>query len=120
MGVTQRKAAASPSGSVSGLSVANGKEKKSRPKNVETQPTERWVCLVLISFVILTIVACPQPFVPQGKPSIQHVFFYGWLTAVSTGLGVFPFIFLKDVDTYWVGISNGKYILYLVYGQERK
>jgi hypothetical protein len=109
MGVTQRKTAESPIGSVSGLTVGNGnKEKKSRPKNVETQPTERWVYLVLISFVVLTIGACPQPFVPHGKPSIQHVFFYGWLTAVSTGLGVLPFIFLKGVATYWVGISNGK------------
>lgn len=113
MGVTRRptttEASASLNGSASGLSISNGKEKKVRPKNKATQPTERWVYLVLIGFVILTVVACPQPFVPHGKPSIQHVFFYGWLTAVSTGLGVFPFILLKGVDTYWVGISNGKY-----------
>jgi hypothetical protein len=112
MGVTRRQPPASPNdGSASsGLAVGNGKEKKTKPKNIDIQPTERWVYLVLIAFVIITIVACPQPFVPHGKPSIQHVFFYGWLTAVSTGLGVFPFIFLKGVKTYWVGISNGKYI----------
>jgi hypothetical protein len=109
MPVQQRKQTpASPNGSASGLAVANGKEKKIRPKNKTAEPTERWVYFVLIAFVIVTIVACPRPFVPHGTPSIQHVFFYGWLTAVSTGLGVFPFIFLKGVDTYWVGISNGK------------
>jgi hypothetical protein len=108
MAVTRRQTAASPNGSASDLSIEKGREKKLRPKNKATQPTERWVYIVLIAFVILTIVACPRPFIPHGKPSIQHVFFYGWLTAVSTGLGVFPFIFLKDVATYWVGISNGK------------
>jgi zinc transporter ZupT len=56
--------------------------------------------------VLLTIVTCPSPLQPVGKPTLLHVWYYGWITAVSTGLGVLPLVFMPNLDSYWVGISN--------------
>jgi ZIP family zinc transporter len=34
------------------------------------------------------------------------VWYYGWITAVSTGLGVIPFFFIPEPDRFWMGVSN--------------
>lgn len=43
----------------------------------------------------------------EGAVSAWHVWYFGWLTAVSTGLGVIPFFFSERVpkDVY-LGVSN--------------
>lgn len=33
-------------------------------------------------------------------------FYYGWLTAISTGFGAIPLAFAPNLAAYWVGISN--------------
>ena len=95
----------------------NGKEKNQQQ---QTKPvTPRWVYVLLVIFALLTILTIPHPFHPTVKdgPTIRHVFYYGWLTAMSTGLGALPFLLYPDVGTYWVGISNGtsKYIYIYIY-----
>jgi hypothetical protein len=76
----------------------------------KTAITPQWVYVLLVLFALLTILTIPKPFHPtiQDGPSVRHVFYYGWLTAMSTGLGALPFLLYPDVATYWVGISNGK------------
>jgi hypothetical protein len=71
--------------------------------------TPIWVYALLFAFAILTYVTKPVPFHPaHGQaPTIQHVFYYGWLTAMSTGCGALPFFLFPDVASFWVGISNG-------------
>ena len=71
--------------------------------------TPQWVYILLVIFALLTILTIPHPFHPTIKdgPTVRHVFYYGWLTAMSTGLGALPFLLYPDVGTYWVGISNG-------------
>jgi len=69
-----------------------------------------------ISFVLLCIISYVMwppggLYVEPGTGSItwQHVWYYGWITAVSTGLGVLPLIFVRDVshlEKYYVGMSN--------------
>lgn len=41
----------------------------------------------------------------------QHVWYYGWITAVSTGVGVLPFFFFSEPNKFWMGISNGNTIM---------
>jgi hypothetical protein len=82
----------------------NGKEAKIESK-AATTPT--WVLVLLVLFAVITYVTYPVPFQPHGEPTLRHVFFYGWMTAISTGLGVLPFMVLQQVGKYWVGISNG-------------
>mmetsp|Transcript_5602 Transcript_5602/g.7758 ORF Transcript_5602/g.7758 Transcript_5602/m.7758 type:complete len:271 (+) Transcript_5602:42-854(+) len=40
------------------------------------------------------------------KVTYQHVWYYGWITAVSTGVGVLPFFLISEPDKYWIGVSN--------------
>jgi zinc transporter ZupT len=39
-------------------------------------------------------------------PDALGVFFYALLTAVATGLGAAPFLFIKTMSRRWLGISN--------------
>mmetsp|Transcript_8170 Transcript_8170/g.16946 ORF Transcript_8170/g.16946 Transcript_8170/m.16946 type:complete len:308 (-) Transcript_8170:89-1012(-) len=70
--------------------------------------TPSWVWGALASFIIITYVAMPNPLQPHHgeHPSIQHVFYYGWITAVFTGLGAIPLAFSPNLASYWVGLSN--------------
>jgi hypothetical protein len=86
----------------------NGRKRRGSKKS---SVTPKWVYALLIVFAILTIVTIPVPFHPtvQEGPTVRHVFYYGWLTAMSTGLGALPFLLFPDVATFWIGISNGTY-----------
>ena len=42
----------------------------------------------------------------SGAPSVGYVFYYGWITAISTGLGVLPFLFVTDASEFWIGMCN--------------
>jgi hypothetical protein len=43
----------------------------------------------------------------SGKITMYDIWYYGWVTAISTALGVIPFFFVKSPDRYWMGVSNG-------------
>lgn len=89
---------------VAGIDV--GLKRKSSRGEYKKSPTPTWIYPVLAGFAALSIVTVPHPFQPHGHPTLNHVFYYGWLTALSTGLGALPFLFLPDIATFWVGISN--------------
>lgn len=36
------------------------------------------------------------------------VWWYAWLTAICTGIGALPFIYVNGVDKIYLGLSNGK------------
>lgn len=38
--------------------------------------------------------------------TVWHVLFYGFLTALATGLGALPFIFIKQLPRHWLGIGD--------------
>lgn len=40
------------------------------------------------------------------EPTVHTVFYYGWISAISTGFGVLPLCFVSEMDGYWVGVSN--------------
>ena len=86
-------------------------EKINGKMNSEIQKTPVWVYVLLFLFAGLSLLTIPQPFHPVHgqEPTILHVFYYGWLTALSTGLGALPFLLFPDIQSYWVGISNGTY-----------
>lgn len=86
----------------------NGKSNggaQQRPKPPPT-PASSVICMAVV--VLITIITYPSPLQPVGKPSLLHVWYYGWITAVSTGLGVLPLVFMPNLNSYWVGISNGE------------
>jgi hypothetical protein len=53
---------------------------------------------IVIAMVLITIFSRPSTLTPiGGSPSIQHVFHYGWVAALSTGLGALPLLFMGKV-----------------------
>lgn len=68
--------------------------------------TPNWITAAFILSVIITYVGCPENLQPEGKPTPQHVWYYGWITAVSTGFGVVPLIFTPTLNKYYIGVSN--------------
>lgn len=64
-----------------------------------------YVALFFILLVILiSVFTLPEDW---SVVRAQHVWYYGWITAVSTGAGVLPFFFFSEPNKYWMGISNG-------------
>ena len=103
-----------------GSSSANGKQQQqfassssptsaSSSKKPDKRDTPTWVYITLVAFAVTTVVSFPVPLIAHGEPTLKHVFFYGWITALCTGIGALPFLFLPDVADFWVGISNGEY-----------
>lgn len=80
---------------------------KQKP-TMTTAKTPVWVWVVMALFAIITYTTIPDPLQPPPgqAPTIQHVFYYGWLTAVFTGLGAVPLAFAPNLASYWVGLSN--------------
>ncbi len=64
-----------------------------------------WITLSIL--IVITIVTFPRDWRNVSHISIQHVWFYGWITAISTGMGVIPFLFVSEPSKFWMGISNG-------------
>ena len=76
------------------------------PGTIKTPMSTYWA---LAAVALLTCFTIPTPLQPVGQPSLQHVWYYGWITAVSTGFGVLPLVLVPKLDSYWVGIANGTY-----------
>ena len=84
--------------------VANKRSKFSKNlKQVERFDYLGWISLIFI--ILITLYALPDTLSPI-KIEITHVWYFGWITAVSTGLGVIPFIFVNELSSFWIGISN--------------
>jgi len=64
--------------------------------------------LALAILLVMSYATLPRPLHPPigEAPSVLHVWYYGWITAVSTGLGVLPLVFVPDLDKFWIGVAN--------------
>jgi len=67
---------------------------------------------LLLLLLLLTVVMYPRSEWDglKGKtlePKDWRIVWYcGWITAVSTGLGVFPFVIVSELPAFWKGVSN--------------
>lgn len=87
---------------------------KSRRQSKQKLTIEDYLNYALLATVILiTVLTYPMNNKVDDVVTIHHVWYYGWMTAVATGLGAIPFIFLSEPNKFWMGISNGK--LFLAY-----
>jgi hypothetical protein len=46
-----------------------------------------------------------------GRATLLHVWYFGWITALSTGLGTLPFAVVAEMNKWWLGVSNGAWLL---------
>jgi ZIP family zinc transporter len=83
--------------------VSNGNNKKE--PEVQTG-TSKLAIASTILIAIISYVTFPETLQPVGKPTMNHVFYFGWISALSTGLGVLPLVFAPELDSFWIGVSN--------------
>ena len=82
---------------------------QSKKKDKKAPPSIDYFGYLLL-LALLAVTAFAQPNWTE-KVSVHHVWYYGWITAISTGLGSVPFYFFPEPDKYWMGISNGQQAL---------
>eukprot|EP00978_Attheya_sp_CCMP212_P047031 scaffold421189_cov48-Attheya_sp.AAC.4 len=76
-------------------------------KKTDGQPrNSKYSYFFMLLIIIISYVTLPDTLQPKGKPTILHVWYYGWISAISTGLGVVPLVFFPNLDAFWIGISN--------------
>ena len=82
-------------------------DEKSDTKGKPTPTKENnTVNIVLFAILLsLTILTMPHP-LQTPNPTTWHVWYYGWISAVSTGLGAVPFFWWSQPSGRWLGLSN--------------
>ena len=77
-----------------------------RPLNtVEESSLGTWNMISLSILLLITFVTMPSPLQTQN-PTVLHVWYYGWISAISTGFGAVPFYFWSHPSGRWLGVSN--------------
>ena len=87
----------------------------------ESKFSERRSYAILILFALITYFAYPSSSSSWSTTNHHHhhddnnnnipitlhtVFYYGWISAISTGLGVVPLCFVTKMNDYYIGLSN--------------
>lgn len=62
--------------------------------------------IATLAIALISYFTFPEPLHPVGRPTVLHVWYFGWISALSTGLGVLPLMFTHDLDRYWIGATN--------------
>ena len=75
---------------------SNSKKSQSSPQNAQIVAIALG-CVTLYSFV---------QFEPN-ETCLWNVWNYGLVTCISTGLGAIPFLFIDEINDWWLGICNG-------------
>lgn len=77
--------------------------------SASTKPKTPMVTIAsLVLIVLITLFTYPDTLQPVGRPTLNHVWYFGWISALSTGLGVLPLIFSPTLDSWWIGVTNGE------------
>ena len=74
-------------------------------ENIVRPKTDYLAYSLLLLTVGITIVSHFYRSKSTGQSTVAEVWYYGWLTAISTGLGVIPFYFVSEPDKFWEGIQ---------------
>ncbi len=74
----------------------------------ESEFSKRRSYAILLLFALITYLAHPSHHHHDDDiPITLHtVFYYGWISAISTGLGVLPLCFVSKMNDYYMGLSN--------------
>lgn len=80
---------------------------KSDTADVSEEGTTSNITILLLSIIFaVSYFTYPDSLQPAGRPTLQHVWYFGWISALSTGLGVLPLVFSPKLDSWWIGVTN--------------
>jgi hypothetical protein len=74
----------------------------------ESASTSTTTILLSVLIVAISYFTYPENLQPFGRPDVGHVWYFGWISALSTGLGVLPLIISPELNSYWIGVTNGE------------
>jgi zinc transporter, ZIP family len=79
-----------------------------RDIKVESKSSEIRSYVIIIILAIITYATYPGTKFGSNtlQPTMHTVFYYGWISAISTGFGVVPLCFVNEMKEYWIGVSN--------------
>ncbi|KAG5185963.1 hypothetical protein JKP88DRAFT_271905 [Tribonema minus] len=86
-------------------SAAAGDDGLRRRQGADNDKTSWWTILLYIVIVLISKYTLPTDLHPV-QPTLNHVWYYGWVTAVSTGLGAVPLLFASELGEQMLGVSN--------------
>ena len=89
-------------------STPGGRKAKGKviKKGREDVPFDTTGYTILCVLIILTVVMYPHKAIRGASPTLGFVFYYGWITAISTGAGVLPFYIVDIPNKLWLGVCN--------------
>lgn len=70
-----------------------------------SHPTSWWTWSAYLLLLVVSKYTLPEDFRPT-VPTLQHVWYYGWVTALSTGLGAAPLLLTHDMGKQMLGVGN--------------
>lgn len=77
--------------------VVAGEKKGSRnSSSSSSHPTSWWTWAAYLLLIVVSKYTLPVDLHPRN-PTRQHVWYYGWVTALSTGLGAAPLLLTHDM-----------------------
>lgn len=68
-------------------------------------PTSWWTWAGYLLLLLVSKYTLPEDLHPVS-PTLKHVWYYGWVTALSTGLGAAPLLLAHDMGKQMLGIGN--------------
>lgn len=85
-----------------------GKVDSQKPCDADDEQVRTSKRAIIAALVVLGIsyFTYPDTLQPVGRPTVKHVWYFGWISALSTGLGVLPLVIAPKLDTFYVGVSN--------------
>eukprot|EP00752_Nemacystus_decipiens_P006931 g6224.t1 len=78
---------------------------KQEPPSPPHHPTSKWTWAGYLLLVAITKYTMPDE-LRTSSPTVQHVWFYGWVTALSTGVGAAPLILAHDMGKAMLAFGN--------------
>lgn len=73
--------------------------------NSHHHPTSRWTWVGYFLLLAITKYTLPDE-LHTSNPTLRHVWFYGWVTALSTGVGAAPLFFFPDLGKAMLALGN--------------
>lgn len=98
-----------PAPSVKETKPAQGESDEDEKIKAESKYSEIRSYIVIAILAIITYATYPGNITWGNdalEPTVHTVFYYGWISAISTGFGVLPLCFVREMKDYWIGVSN--------------
>ena len=68
---------------------------------------------LLAATIVISVLSFNSASGQFDKVNVFYIWYYGWVTAICTALGVIPFFFVSSPNKYWMGVSNGMEFIYI-------